>query len=123
MNRKLRISIVGCILAMGLHAETIRVLRFVPVAGSESEVAVNDLQRVVFTQDSIVLIAAKDGAATPMYKYDYRTILFDESGSTEIEEVGSETVSTMRSEKFLKDGQLFIRLDEQVYDILGNKIK
>lgn len=30
---------------------------------------------------SCVLIAAKDGEATPMYKYDYRAIVFGESAS------------------------------------------
>ena len=53
MNRKLCIGIVSCILAMGLHAETARVLRFVPVAGAESEVAVDSLQKVVFTSDDV----------------------------------------------------------------------
>jgi len=123
MNRKLFISIVSCILAMGLHAQTVRVLRFVPVSGAESEVTQSSLQKVVFTRNSVVLIAAKDGAATPMYKYDYESILFEESSPTELEEVGSETVNTVRSEKFLHDGQLFIRLDGQVYNILGNKIQ
>ena len=124
MNRKVFIGIVSCILAIGMHAETVRVLRFVPVAGSESEVTQSSLQRVVFTRDSVVLIDAKDGAATPLYKYDYRSILFAESSTpTEVEEVGSETVSSMRSEKFIKDGQLFIRLDGQVYTIFGLKIE
>ena len=123
MNRKVGIGMLSCILAMGLQAETIRVMRFVPVAGAESEVALNSLQKVVFSQDSIVLIAAADGEATPLYKYDYRSIQFAENGSTEIEEVGSETVSTVRSEKFIKDGQLYIRLDENIYTILGNKIQ
>lgn len=53
MNRKLCIGIVSCILAMGLHAEMTRVLRFVPVAGAESEVAVDSLQKVVFTSDDV----------------------------------------------------------------------
>ena len=123
MNRKLFIGIVSCILAMGLHAQTTRVLRFVPVSGAESEVTQSSLQKVVFIRDSVVLIAAADGAATPMYKYDYKAIVFAESSPTEIEEVGSETVSTVRSEKFLRNGQLFIRLDKQVYNIMGLKIK
>ena len=123
MNRKLWIGIVSCIMAMGIHAENIRVMRFVPVAGAESEVALNSLQEVVFTRDSVVLIAAADGEPTPMYKYDYRSILFAESSPTEIEEVRTETVGTMRSEKFIKDGQLFIRLDKQVYNLFGTKIK
>ena len=123
MNRKLFIAIVCCILAMGLRAETIRVLRFVPVAGEGSEVPQESLRKVVFTTDSVVLIFATTGEATPMYKYDYQSILFAESSSQDIEEVRSETVSTVRSEKFIKDGQLFIRLDEQVYNILGYKLK
>ena len=123
MNRKLGISFATCILALCLHAETIRVLRFVPVAGAETEVAQNTLRKVVFTPDSVVLVAAKEGEATPMYKYDYQSILFAESSSEEIEEVGTETANAARSEKFLRDGQLFIRLDKQVYNILGNKIK
>lgn len=35
----------------------------------------------LFTRDSVILIAAKDGEATPMYKYDYRAIVFGESAS------------------------------------------
>ena len=45
MNRKLGISFATCILALCLHAETIRVLRFVPVAGAETEVAQNTLRK------------------------------------------------------------------------------
>ena len=122
MNRKLCIGIVSCILAMGLHAETIRVLRFVPVAGAESEVAVDSLQKVVFTSDSVVLISATDGEATPMYKYDYQAVLFAESSGPEGVEP-TPNPSLKGWEKFMKDGQLFIRLDEQVYNIFGNKIK
>ena len=36
-------------------AEGIPVMRFVPVAGEESEVALNSLQKVVFTPDSTSL--------------------------------------------------------------------
>ena len=122
MNRKLLIGIVSCLLSMGLQAETIRVLRFVPIAGSESEVALNNLQKVVFTQDSVVLIAVKDGAQTPMYKYDYQAIVFDESGSQEIDGVQSTDRFTDRSQKFIKDGCLYIRRDEHVYNILGGKV-
>ena len=48
MNRKLLIWIVSWLTVIGLHAETIRVMRFVPIDGAESEVAVNSLQKVVF---------------------------------------------------------------------------
>ena len=123
MKRKLFIGIVSCFMAIGLYAETVRVLRFVPVAGEESEVASEDLQRVVFTRDSIVLISARDGEATPMYKYDYRSILFAKGGSTAIEEERSETVSTVRSEKFIKDGQLYIRHKGILYNVLGFEVR
>ena len=121
MNRKVGIGMLSCILAMGLQAETIRVMRFVPVAGAESEVALNSLRKVVFTPDSVVLIAAKDGAQTPMYKYDYQAILFAES--TTPEAIEQATMQQPQAVKFIRDGQLFIRLDEQVYNILGNKIQ
>ena len=110
-----------CILSIFLHAETTRVLRFVPVSGAESEVAINDLRKVVFTPDSIVLIAAKGGAQTPMYKYDYQSILFAESTTPEAIEQATDLQS--QAVKFIRDGQLLIRLDEQVYNIFGNKIK
>lgn len=121
MKRKLLIGMVSCLLATCLHAETIRVMRFVPVAGAESEVAINSLQKVVFTPDSVVLISAKGGAATPMYKYDYQAIVFEESSTEELEEVKSEELRA-KSEKFIKDGQLFIRRDGQVFNILGIKV-
>ena len=109
-------------MAIGLYAETVRVLRFVPVAGEESEVASEDLQRVVFTRDSIVLISARDGEATPMYKYDYRSILFAKGGSTAIEEVKSEELRA-KSEKFIKDGQLYIRHKGILYNVLGFEVR
>ena len=104
-----------------LPAETVRVLRFVPVAGEESEVAVDSLRKVVFTQDSVILISATDGEETPVYKYDYRSILFAESSSSET--VALTTEQQPQAVKFIRDGQLFIRLDEQVYNIFGHKIK
>jgi hypothetical protein len=122
MKRKLFISFVSCILAIGLHAETIRVLRFVPVAGEQTEVAQNSLRKVVFTQDSVVLISSLDEEPTPMYKYDYQSILFAESTTPEGLRVTGDRLPE-RAEKFIKDGQLFIRLDEQVFNIFGNKIQ
>ena len=98
-------------------------MRFVPVAGEESEVALTSLQKVVFTPDSVVLIAAKDGAQTPMYKYDYRAIVFTESSPTGLEEAGSETVGAVRSEKFIKDGQLFIMYKGTMYDVRGRRVR
>jgi len=116
-----------CIALMGIlvqfaRAEGTPVMRFVPVTGEESEVALNTLRKVVFTPDSVVLIAAKDGTQTPLYKYDYQAIVFTESGTEAVETVSGERLSSS-GEKFIKDGQLYIRLDEQVYNILGNKIK
>ena len=108
-------------MAMGLHAETIRVMRFVPVAGEESEVALDDLQKVVFTRDSVVLIAAKDGAQTPIYKYDYQAIVFGESSSPEgLRDTGDGLRVT--GEKFIKDGRLYIRREGKIYNIFGLEI-
>ena len=122
MNKKLFIGVVSCIMAMGLQAETVRVLRFVPVAGEEREVAVDSLRKEVFTRDSIVLIAATTGEATPMYKYDYRSILFAESSPTGIVTVNDERL-TVNGEKFIKDGRLFILYDGRMYDIRGRRVE
>ncbi len=122
MNRKLLIWIVSWLTVIGLHAETIRVMRFVPIDGAESEVAVNSLQKVVFTRDSVVLISALDGEAEPVYKYDYRSIRFDESRlPTEVQAAGEEQPT--RGEKFIRDGQLLIRLDNRVYTIWGMRVR
>lgn len=121
MNRKLLIWLAGCIMTAGLHAETIRVLRFVPQSGAESEVELSSLQKVVFTQDSVLLVSALDGEATPVYKYDYRSILFAESSSPETAEPIA--VQHPQTVKFIRNGQLYIRRDEQVFNIFGNKIK
>ena len=51
-------------------------VRGIPARKTDSELTVFS-----FTRDSVVLIAAKDGEATPMYKYDYRAIGFGESAS------------------------------------------
>ena len=50
MKRRLLIGIVSCLLAMGMQAETVRVMRFVAVDGAEQEVAMGSLQKVVFSQ-------------------------------------------------------------------------
>ena len=122
MNRKLLIWIVSWLTVIGLHAETIRVMRFVPIDGAESEVAVNSLQKVVFTRDSVVLISALDGEAEPVYKYDYRSIRFDESSlPSEVQAAGEE--QPMRGEKFIRDGHLLIRLDNRVYTIWGMRVR
>jgi len=115
------LALLGAV-AQGVWAEGTPVMRFVPVAGTESEVPLNTLRKVVFTPDSVVLIAAEDGAQTPMYKYDYQAIVFGESSASGMVTVNDEQVEP-NGEKFIRDGQLYIRHDEQVYNILGNKIK
>lgn len=108
---------------MGMQAETVRVMRFVAVDGAEQEVAMGSLQKVVFTANSMLLISAKGEETTPMCKYDYRSILFTESGSEEgIEGVQSTDRSADRVQKYIKDGYLYIRLDGHVYNILGGKV-
>ena len=112
---------MSCILAIGLHAETIRVLRFVPVAGEQTEVAQNSLRKVVFTRDSVVLISAADGEATLMYKYDYQSILFAESTTPEGLRVTGDRLPE-RAEKFIKDGQLYIMYKGQMYNVQGRRV-
>jgi len=119
--KRLFFILVAGMMALGLQAETIRVMRFVPVDGAESEVAIDSLQKVVFTRDSVILISASDGEATPMYKYDYQAIVFGESISPEA--IEPTTAQQPQAEKFIRDGLLFIRLDEHVYNIFGNKIQ
>lgn len=123
MRRFLLFFALMCTLAQFAWAEATPVMRFVPVTGEESEVVLNTLRKVVFTPDSVVLIAAKDGARTPMYKYDYQAIVFSESSSLGIEGVQRTDRFSDSVQKFIKDGQLYIRLDDIIYDILGNKIK
>jgi hypothetical protein len=50
-------------------------------------------------------------------------IVVDETVATGLEEVGSETVSTMRSEKKLVDGQLIIIREGKMYNAQGQVIK
>lgn len=109
-------------MAMGAQSETVRVMRFVPVAGEESEVALDSLQKVVFTRDSVVLISVKDGEPTAMYKYDYQAIVFTESSSPAgVEPIPSPSLKGW--EKFIRDGQLFIRREGRVYNAFGVMIE
>ena len=110
-------------MAVSGMAEGTKVMRFVPMAGEESEVALNTLQKVVFTPDSVVLVAAQDGAQTPMYKYDYQAIVFGKSSTpTGVEQVTGDGLP-VTGEKFIKEGQIYIRYNGQIYDLLGVKIK
>jgi len=79
------------------------------------------LRKVVLTQDSVVLIAAKDGETTPMYKYDYQAIVFEKSGTEGLDEVKGERLK-VKGMKFIKDGQLYIMYDGRMYDVLGHRI-
>ena len=117
-----RLWVIG-LLCAAMSASAQKVMRFVPMAGEESEVALNTLQKVVFTPDSVVLVAAQDGAQTPMYKYDYRAIVLGESASpTDVEQVTGDGLPVM-GEKFIKDGQIYIRIDGEVFNLMGVKIK
>ncbi len=112
-----------CTLVPLAWAEGTPVMRFVPVAGDESEVALNTLQKVVFTQDSVVIIAAKDGAQTPMYKYNYQAIVFTESSSPERHDEVKSKELRVKGEKFIKDGQLYILYEGTMYDVRGRKVE
>ena len=121
MMKKLFFIFAAICMAHCLPAETVRVLRFVPVAGAESEVAVDSLRKVVFTRDSVVLISAADGEATLMYKYDYQSILFAESTTPEGLRVTGDRLPE-RAEKFIKDGQLYIMYKGQMYNVQGRRV-
>lgn len=121
MRRKILISLLTCLAALSLQAEVTKVLRFVSVAGEESQVAQKRLQKIVFTRDSVVLVSAFNRDAAAVYKYDYRSIIFDEADLPSAIEPAS--VQQPQTVKFIRNGQLYIRRDEQVYNILGNKIQ
>ena len=121
-NRFFWMTALLCGIAHGIWAEGTPVMRFVPVNGEKSEVALNSLRKVVFTPDSVVLIAAKDGEQTPLYKYDYQAIVFGESDPEGMVTVSGERLA-VKGEKFIKDGCLYIRHNNIMYNLLGNKIK
>ena len=56
MKKRLFVLTMPCVLALCLHAAGVPVLRFVPVAGTESDVPMSSLQKVVFTQDGQLFI-------------------------------------------------------------------
>ena len=108
---------------MARAAESQPVIRFVPLAGAESEITQASLSKIVFTEDGIVLVAAKDGAETSLYKYDYSRMVFGESVITAEESVEFESQNTkVESRKFIHNGQLFIRLGERIYDAQGRLV-
>lgn len=121
MNKRFLILLLTGFMALTLHSEPTKVLRFVPVSGAESEIPLKSLQKILFTQDSVVLFSAADGEATPLYKYDYLSFLFTESDTPQA--VEPTEVQQPKTVKFIRNGQLLIRRDEQVYNIFGNKIK
>ena len=53
-----------------------------------------------------------------MYKYDYQSILFTESTSPEGLPVTGDRLPE-KSEKFIKDGQLYIKYEGRMYNIFG----
>ena len=61
---------------------------------------------------SCVLIAAKDGEATPMYKYDYRAIVFGESASEGVQVTDDRLQE--KGEKFIKDVKLYHALNDSI---------
>ena len=44
-------------------------------------------------------------------------------GATDLEAVGGETANAVRSEKIIKDGQLFILRDGRIYNAFGVRVK
>lgn len=123
MKRTIYVLVLLLLGVMARASEGLPVIRFVPLAGTESEVSQASLSKIIFTDDGIVLVAAEDGAETLLYKYDYSRMEFDMSDKpTALETVNGERQS-VSGEKFIRDGQLFIRLDERIYDAQGRRVE
>ena len=110
------------LLFFGISSATFatKVIRLVPTSGEEKEFPVNTLQKVVFTADSIVIYTAGSGTM-PLYRNDYCSLLFAELQPTETNP--EKTQETPQGTKFIKDGQLYIRIDDKIYSITGTKIQ
>ena len=53
---------------------------------------------------------------------DKNTERVDRTQTTGIDEVEDQKSKSVSGEKFLKDGKLFIRCGEQVFDVTGNRV-
>lgn len=115
---KKRISLLICFafVLAGLAANN--VLRLVPNDGTAQDIPVETLRKVVFTADSMVLIASEGEVQASYYKYDYAAMLFAES---EPSTIGQQPESTdqPKAVKFLQNGQFYIRLGDKTFDFTG----
>lgn len=106
-----------CLTALVVQAGS--VFRFVPVEGADSEVERASLRKIVFTQDSMLLVST-DNSVTEYYKYDYLRVDFPEYMDDAPVFVPA---SAPQGGKYLQNGRLFIRRDNCVYDCTGRLIQ
>lgn len=97
-----------------VSASAEEVVRLIPLAGTAQDVSVASLQKIVFTTDSIVFVPEPPDA---VYKYDYNAMLFVPAEPQSIE--STIVPEQSRSTKFIRDGRLYIRHDNTIYDVLG----
>lgn len=115
-----------------VSASAEEVVRLIPLAGTAQDVPVASLQKIVFTTDSIVFVRKASNSLQPsvlspqasnpeppdaVYKYDYSAMLFVPAEPQSIE--STIVPEQSRSTKFIRDGRLYIRHDNTIYDVLG----
>ena len=67
--------------------------------------------------------AAEVGFVGELQDISYIGFELESENPTGVEEVGSETVNTVRCEKFIRNGQLFINRDGKTYNATGTEVR
>lgn len=93
------------------------VIRLVPIDGTAQDVPVSSLRKVIFTSDSVVFVPASEELPNAVYKYDYSSMLFLGSGGLGTE--NTKSPEHPESTKFIRDGRLYIRHENKIYDVWG----
>lgn len=105
-----------------VSAQTQKVVRLESLMGGDEDFAIAELQRVEFSGDSIRFIALDGSLTAQVNKYDYAKLLIADKE----EPMGIETPSLERRPgeaiKIIRDGQVYIVLDDKVYLISGQKL-
>lgn len=118
--KKLFTTLIICAFTVAALA-TGNVLRLVPNAGTAQDIPMTSLSKVVFTGDSIIMVYAGSEEQTPYYKYDYTAMLF--SNNEPSDEAVIEVAIPKEAFKFLKNGQLYIRLGDKIFDSTGRCVQ
>ena len=118
--KKIFTTLIICAFTVAALA-TGNVLRLVPNAGKAQDIPVISLSKVVFTGDSIILVASDTKEQTPYYKYDYTAMLFTEPETSAVEQ--TTTTNQTKAVKFIHNNQLFIRLGDKIFDSTGRLVQ